>query len=285
MFGDAKFELHNWHSSVPELESDDGVTNLSEQTYAKMQMNVQQDETIILGLFWNKSKDMLGVRSPEKEIVCTKRGILPYLAPVYDPLRLVLPVLLLGKLIFREVCDLTIGWDKPLPDCFKKQWVKWKGSLPKSRARLSCSNSAYRLALIWRCKQKWVIFSYVCRDLPKGWNQSKPHWIKFKVVKEGDSLCRDLSWHTTANTLQNTREALAGFPINHVVGWCDSSVVLHWIKDNGKYKQFVKNRVDKICSKKNIVWCHISTTENPADIGSRGCTANELGELQWKGPK
>ena len=36
---------------MPELESDDGITKLSEQTYAKMQMNVQQDETTILGLF------------------------------------------------------------------------------------------------------------------------------------------------------------------------------------------------------------------------------------------
>ena len=96
-----------------------------------MQMNVQQDETTILGLFWNKSKGMLGVRFPEKEIVCTKRGILQYLASVYDPLGLVSPVLLLGKLIFREICDLKIGWDKPLPDSFKKQWMKWKGSLPK----------------------------------------------------------------------------------------------------------------------------------------------------------
>ena len=60
---------------------------------------------------------------------------------------------------------------------------------------------------------------------------------------------------------------------------------MHWIKGNGKYKQFVKNRVDKICSKKNIAWRYISTTENSADIGSRGCTANKLGELWWKGPK
>ena len=102
VFGEAKFELHKWHSNGPELEFDNGVTNLLEQTYAKMQMNVQQDETIILGLFWDKSKDMAGVCLTEKEIVCTKRGILQYLASVYDPLRLVSPVLLLGKLIFQK---------------------------------------------------------------------------------------------------------------------------------------------------------------------------------------
>ena len=35
VFMEVKFELHKWHSNVPELESDDGVTNLSEQTYAE----------------------------------------------------------------------------------------------------------------------------------------------------------------------------------------------------------------------------------------------------------
>ena len=96
-----------------------------------MEMNIQQDEATILGLFWDRSKDMLGVWFPEKEIVYTKRGILQYLASVYDLLGLMSPVLLLGKLIFHEVCDFKIGWDKPLPDSFKKQWLKWKGSLPK----------------------------------------------------------------------------------------------------------------------------------------------------------
>ena len=50
-----------------------------------MQMNVQQDEATILGLFWNKSNYMLGVRFPEKEIVCTKRGIFQYSVSVYAP--------------------------------------------------------------------------------------------------------------------------------------------------------------------------------------------------------
>ena len=91
--------------------------------------------------------------------------------------------------------------------------------------------------------------------------------------------------HMTANTLQNLHEALAGFHINRVVDWSDSSVALHWIKGNGKYKQFVKNRVGKIFSKENIAWHYISTTENPADIGGQGCATNKLGELWWKGPK
>ena len=75
VFGEAKFELHKLHSTVPKLESDDGVTNVLEQTYTKMQINVQQDETTLLSLFWDKSKEMVGIRFSEKEIVCTKRAL------------------------------------------------------------------------------------------------------------------------------------------------------------------------------------------------------------------
>ena len=45
-------------------------------------------------------------------------------------------------------------------------------------------------------------------------------------------------------------DALVGFPIGKVTAWSDSATVLHWLKGNGKYKQFVKNRVDKIKEKK-----------------------------------
>ena len=82
--------------------------------------------------------------------------------------------------------------------------------------------------------------------------------------------------HMTANTLQNIHEALPGFPINHVVAWSYSSVALYWIKGNGKYKQFVKNHVDKICSEENITLLYISTTENPADIGSPGMHCKQV---------
>ena len=93
---------------------------------------------------------------------------------------------------------------------------------------------------------------------------------KSRLSKKGLTMPRLelVASHMTANILQNTREALAGFPIEHVVGWSYSSVALHWIKDNGKNKQFVKYHVDKICSEDNITWRYISTTENPADIGS-----------------
>ena len=44
------------------------------------------------------------------------------------------------------------------------------------------------------------------------------------------------------------------------------------------------NRVRKIQSHPNILWRHVPTTENPADLGSRGGSVTEA-ELWWKGPQ
>ena len=64
-----------------------------------------------------------------------------------------------------------------------------------------------------------------------------------------------------ANLVHNVKKALEGFPVNHVVGWLDSSVALHWIRGNGEYKQFIGNRVRKIQEKSYIEWRHVGTQE------------------------
>ena len=58
--------------------------------------------------------------------------------------------------------------------------------------------------------------------------------------------------------------------------WSDSTVTLHWLKDNGDYKVFVCNRVAKIKEKDFINWKYVPTKQNPADLGSRGCDIGKL---------
>jgi len=91
VFGTAKFTLHKWHSNEPQLESD-GDPKDDQQSYAKQQLGVQQGETKMLGLSWNKHNDTVAVTFPEKPAEVTKREILRFLASVYDPLGLVSPV-------------------------------------------------------------------------------------------------------------------------------------------------------------------------------------------------
>ena len=87
--------------------------------------------------------------------------------------------------------------------------------------------------------------------------------------------------HMSTNLVRNVKKALESLPIQNVYGWLDSTVALHWIKQNGDYKQFVSNRLRKIKEINHIQWRYVPTDENIYDIGSPGAKPNRLNG-EWK---
>ena len=56
--------------------------------------------------------------------------------------------------------------------------------------------------------------------------------------------------------------------------WTDSMTALCWIQQNQNWGIFIHNRVLEIRSlTSTTMWHHISGTLNPADLLSRGCSA------------
>ena len=89
IFQDACFNLHKWHSNVPELELEQSPQE-GEPSYAKQQLGVPQGTfSSMLGLPWNKEEDSLSIPVPPEEVTLSKRGILAKLAKIYYPLGLV----------------------------------------------------------------------------------------------------------------------------------------------------------------------------------------------------
>ena len=79
-----------------------------------------------MGLNWDKQRDTVRERNisrvktfttfiPTDSQCLTKRNVLKTLASIYDPLGFILPVLLIGKILFRNLCDLRILWDNEIP--------------------------------------------------------------------------------------------------------------------------------------------------------------------------
>ena len=137
IFQDACFNLHKWHSNVPELDSEQSPKEEGEPTYPKQQLGVPQGTfSSKLGLLWNKEQDPLSITVPPEKATLTKRGILAKLAKIYDPLGLVSPETLCGKLVYRTVCDTKGAWDAHLSRDLAKLWVKWESRLPERFAVL-----------------------------------------------------------------------------------------------------------------------------------------------------
>ena len=294
LFAKAKFELHKWHSNDETLESTQVVSGGdAAPTYAKMQLGVPEGgESRLLGLTWSKEGDTIGVNFPTEIAQPTKRGILGKVAKIYDPLGLVSPLTLVGKMMYRDACEARVAWDADLPNDLTNKWTKWERRLP-SRVTAPRSLIKFRepiqkidLHAFGDASGKGVAAAvYAVVTQPSGVNQGLVA-AKSRLVKQGLTIPRLelVSGHMAANLVQNVREALDGFPLSRVYCWLDSSVALHWIRGSGEYKQFVHNRVLKIQEKDYIHWRHVGTLDNPADLGSRGSDVSETREQWWRGP-
>ena len=79
------------------------------------------------------------------------------------------------------------------------------------------------------------------------------------------------------------------FDVNEVSYWCDSMIVLGWIRNQSrKFKPFVANRIGELQSHSNPQqWRYVPSEQNAADLITRGTTVSGLkkSELWWNGPK
>jgi hypothetical protein len=105
--------------------------NGEETTFAKQQLGTNpESETKLLGLSWDKSQDTLSVTTNKEEPASTKSA-LSQLAKVYDPLGLVSPTTLPGKLLYREMCEENLAWDGEFPETLMKRWKEWYEQFPE----------------------------------------------------------------------------------------------------------------------------------------------------------
>ena len=102
------------------MPGDESNQESTEHTFAKQQLGAKSQETKLLGIAWDKKEDSLAVCFPKIATESTKRSLLKGLASVYDPLGIVSPVMLKGKLIFRDACDAGLSWDEELPKELKR---------------------------------------------------------------------------------------------------------------------------------------------------------------------
>ena len=286
MFRDGCFDLHKWHSNDRDLESDNQQED--DSTYAKNQLgNSDGGECKLLGLGWSKESDTLRVVFPEEETVKTKRGILAKLAKIYDPLGFVSPLSLGAKLIYRATCEEKGAWDAALSDDLMQQWTHWENNLPaqvevpRSLAVHKEPIESIKLHSFGDASKSGVAACvYAVVEQASGTNQSLVT-AKARLPKQGLTIPRLelVAAHMAANLVVNVREALTGFSVESSHCWTDSSVVLHWLKGNGDYKQFVTNRVRKINAHPDLIWEHVPTNHNPADIGSRARDIEERGAM------
>lgn len=245
-----------------------------------------------LGLIWSAREDQLGIRLPtEVATPTTKREFLSFLNKTFDPLGVLVPWTVTGKLLFQESCSATSSWDDTLSEGLAVKVDRWRQELTVETQVLfpryvvddgvefrvfgDASEKAY-------CAVVYAVFPNGTTNLLSAKSRLAPLSKSFTIPR----LELMAAWIATnlGQTIVSTYD-IGQKP--RVTFYSDSKDVLYWLQRRRPLKVFVKNRVDQILEKTSLNdWYYIPTELNPADLGTRGKSLKFTidSSFWWHGP-
>ena len=304
------FTLRKWVTNSDELrqeleKNESSGQGSEDESYAKSSLGVvtTKGSHKVLGMSWDIEHDMFQfdfsqVVERAASLPITKRSVLSIVASLYDPLGILSPVVVAAKILFQEMCVSGLDWDQEVGEDESKRWMRWIEGLKRTGTieicrNVNCNPSAryYLHGFADASKKAYCAVVYlVCET--GGERSVRLLTSKTRVAPLKETTIPRLELMAArilAKLIDKVKEALSSvMKPTGVVLWSDSMTVLCWLSNNGNLKQFVSNRVEeilKLTSKSD--WRHCPGVENPADVGSRGVSADALAEseLWWKGPQ
>ncbi|XP_060084987.1 uncharacterized protein LOC132564349 [Ylistrum balloti] len=254
-----------------------------------------------LGLVWNVNNDTFTYQVCPDVQPFTRRGVLSTVNSIFDPLGLIAPVVIRGKLILRDLmaCNSSGGWDEPLPPDREAEWKTWRDSLasledvriPRVYSTFAHTDVSRRELHTFADASQDAIAaaSYLKTFHISGITEVSFVYGKAKVApRKGHTIPRlELCAAVLAVEIAQTVIEQLGVKLDSVRFYSDSQVVLGYIhNEERRFYVYVSNRVEKIraFSTPNQ-WTHVSTLSNPADVAARSVHAKVIQASPWvKGP-
>jgi hypothetical protein len=292
----SQMPLAKWAANDPEI--------LSEIPTEKLINNYQsEDEAVkILGVLWDTKEDQLLIKTDnevDEDSPLSMRDTLSKNSELWDPLNLLLPVIMLLRMLMQKVHELRIDWDDQITNDLKLKFIKIYKSLPilanisvprwigfglDSVNELICFSDASKNGYAA------VIYARVFRE-------NKFHVVlvgargRVSPIKSPASIPRlELEGVVLLyELLKDVLSTVRGVSVSKIRVFCDSEIVCCWIRHvKQSTKKIIKKRVQAISSlinADNINW--VPSEQNPSDIASRGATPEALrqSEIWFEGPK
>ena len=252
-----------------------------------------------LGNKWDVTDDVFFFTSDDKSpAVVTRRSMLSRISSMYDPLGLVSPVVIQGKMLFQESTRLKLAWDETVPSELAFRWTAWLISL----GRIS-SLRFPRCVIPAEFVDGSVELHHFCDASEVGYgactyvrviNQRGQIHVSLLISKNRLAPVKpvtiprlELLAAVVASKLDCVVKRELDVELLRSTFWTDSMITLAYIQsDSRRFKTFIANRVSLI--RENSTpdqWCHIVGNDNPADILSRGCNASVLPTVWFEGPR
>lgn len=247
--------------------------------------------TTVLGVRWDRYEDQLYFPSPVVTNVSTKRLYLSVLASVFDPVGLLAPVTVQGKMILQKIWIQELGWDDVLPDSLQAVVDDWCSAIQSVDTvmfpRHVLMTDPYDLHVFGDASQAAI----GCAAYIVNGKNSNLVFARTKVapLKTIDLPRLELAAAVLATKLAVYIKSTLSTPPSRTYLWTDSEVTLAWIvnKQQRQWKTFVANRVGYISGHTGLEdWKKVPGPDNPSDLASRGTldVANLTHPLWMHGP-
>ncbi|XP_072392178.1 uncharacterized protein [Diabrotica undecimpunctata] len=292
------FSLHKWSSNSLRF-----LNKISDQNAVELDLNLDDAPCKILGLKWDSKTDHLkiDVNNATKLDRITKRQILSCISSCFDPLGLVNPLIVKGKLLMQELWQMKVSWDEPIINLrIIDQWEKFNENLAQiAHIKIprfvffdldilsidlhgfsDASQVAYGACI-------YIVARYANNSLSSNLVAAKSRVAPLKsklTIPKLELIAMELLVKLIEKIITTFKNRAK---INSINAWSDSQIALSWIKQPANnYNTFVSNRVANIQNiGKNLKWRHIKSQLNPADLLSRGVFNQKTFSFWFHGPE
>ena len=246
----------------------------------------------VLGVAWGERADVFSFpveTLPEQPECWTRCTLLKCVTSLFDPLGLIAPLILPGKIYLQQSWKDGGYWDEPLSKSHARKVSAWWGEISnmsmvrikrwigirladEATIHLFCdaSESAYGCSV--------YLATNVFATLLYG--KAKVCLMKQQTLEKMELQATFVGMKCLAFVLERLRVRSS-----MVIAWADSMTTWQWIRQPPhRWKMFVANRVSRIqlvSEQLGVTWKHCPDKGNPADLISRSVSVQHLQESNW----
>ena len=294
--GSMGIQVHKWGSNLEELIQDFPP----HQRARTFQLNSEGKAAIkALGIVWDTQGDEFRfLQGAPKKSTWTLRTMSSAADQIYDPLGIISPTTLPGKLLIQNAWIYQKAWDEQVPDPLGKKMDLYcdnQMELHRIRVPRFMGNREGRLVLFSdasRMAQAAAAYWVTENPEPAGTPyQAKLIGSKVKLtgLQQVEHIGRLELIAAVMGVMLAVKICIAyGLPLEQVLFFTDSMAVLYWLSTTAQLSAYAGHRVAKICERTRWdQWRYVNTKMNPSDLPTRGVRAKDMpnADLWWEGPE
>ncbi|XP_055585028.1 uncharacterized protein LOC129737888 [Uranotaenia lowii] len=261
----------------------------------------------VLGMLWNPNTDELGFSTHMKNEVHdllqsgsrpTKRQVLRCVMSLFDPLGILAPFIIHGKVLIQDLWRSGINWDDEVGDLIFTRWNEWVKMIDFIQTvRLHRCYFANATKLTYKNTELHVFVdasevAYSCvayfrveyddgtSDVTLISGKAKVAPLKPMSIPRLELIQSCLLGAQLSSLIKEKHD----IAISRTILWTDSRTALSWIhSDPRNYRPFVAHRVGEILEQTTPAnWRWVPSKSNPADEATKwGCGPYFTNNSNW----